>query len=426
MSPEDIPAGVSAVCESDAGGDLEAHWEAQWKLFVKLVRPYEADRSVYRTASSKQFSNIVVHPLLWRALVRPTGEAVATAVQGFLILGFIPLNDNVHKAPPDANEPVAFRLLKTLQRTETASEPSPKPRVSFDEGHVDDAASNERIRQLESEVRDLSKQLRFLRLRDRDAANTNTSACDSPTPPIPTILTNGKPIIASTGGNSAVCFQLNYLDPDVAPFVVSLADYGGRQLLPCQILERCFVVFIAAPHPAGSVSATLLCTTPGGGLRKYCRAVWLEYREPEAMGMLSHHAVNQLMGDIPLPSSTTAPDPSESAVENNAENEVDATEDDDQYSEFSVSASTAQHPPLTREMLEMLQLGRPLTCPAPPIRRVHSGNGSECSDQPQPTQTSQHPETISIITSALSEDASPPPQHDASPAVQQDHAASTQ
>eukprot|EP00742_Colponemidia_sp_Colp-10_P015582 GILJ01017797.1.p1 GENE.GILJ01017797.1~~GILJ01017797.1.p1 ORF type:complete len:653 (-),score=85.43 GILJ01017797.1:105-2063(-) len=187
---------------------------------------------------------------------------------------------------------------------------------------------------------------------------------------VPAIV-NKNQLVASVAGNAVVCLEVNYLDPDVAPFVVCVSSVGSRWLCPCSIVEHTYILFVAPAHRRGSVSVSLLCTTESGSLKRYTKAVWMEYQHDEGTtstqsaaiavgilhsavlvgsgGPLSRHAVNQLRAEVPLPSSVTLPDPSERSEATSGVGDYDDFNSDN----VSISASEPRLP-LTREALDRL------------------------------------------------------------------------
>ncbi|KAH9600651.1 hypothetical protein LSM04_009615 [Trypanosoma melophagium] len=228
---------------------------------------------------------------------------------------------------------------------------------------VDGEPAVTRIRNLEAEVRELTRQIRILK--SRELEQEVSTVCDvasqneSPQPHI--IVRPDRPFIASTNCHALVCLPVNYLDPDCAPYVVSLGAASGRMLLACTIVEHRYVIFVAPPQRHGSLAVVLLCTREGT-LRPYTRAVWLEYRAQDPPNTLTHHAVNQLLQEIPLPSSATAIDPNPSEMEQ-AKSES-AFEDDNTFCDTDTAVSTSDHGleteprlPLTKEMLQLIPNG---------------------------------------------------------------------
>ena len=70
-------------------------------------------------------------------------------------------------------------------------------------------------------------------------------------------------------GNTLVRVELNYLDPDHAPYYVvcdNLASCSG-QPLPCTILAGRVITFRAPAHPKGCVPLTIMCEQHCGSLR---------------------------------------------------------------------------------------------------------------------------------------------------------------
>ncbi|ESL09148.1 hypothetical protein TRSC58_03138 [Trypanosoma rangeli SC58] len=220
--------------------------------------------------------------------------------------------------------------------------------------------STTRIRNLEAEVKDLTRQIRLLKSResDREGSVMSDVGSQNETPQPHIIVCPERPFIASTNCHSLVCLPVNYLDPDCAPYVVSLGASTGRTLLACTIVEHRYVIFLAPPHRRGSLAVVLLCTRDGT-LRPYTRAVWLEYRAQDPPNTLTHHAVNQLLQEIPLPSSATVVEPNPSEVEQTKSES--AFEDDNTFCDTDTAVSTSDQGleleprlPLTKEMLQLI------------------------------------------------------------------------
>lgn len=289
------------------------------------------------------------------------------------------LMDQDHFSPLDRGSPAGS--LSATAGAQPLGHGSSSRMVSFHDPRKDIEPSD-KIRELELEVKELTRQLRLMKSREvsspshlaPSSATVPSSRTTSPlVPPTPAII-NNRPYVASSTGNTPVCLQLNYLEPDLAPYCVSIAGLFGRQILPCTIVNHRYILFIAPAHPGGSVSVTVLCTV-GNSLRKYCKSTWLEYKD---LGQtLSHHAVNQLVSDIPLPCSNTAPDPSEAGVNTEGKSEADGLEDVETATaasnDNSLITPADDHPPLTREMLDMLSQPRVAFA-------VTSANGGEQLD----------------------------------------------
>ena len=338
LTEGDIDGGIGLTDESLT--DPERFWEDQWSKFEPYIRPFEADRSAYRQYPRPLI--ITCRTPLWLRLTKNNG--LRRAVDGMMLLGFIPTDLKMLEGEldPTQQETVRFHMVDQARAGQ---------RVSFDDPPEVEPA--EKVRELEYEVRELTKQLRLLR--SRDSGHKDSQSPSPLLPPVPQVVTT-KPYLASISGNTPVCLQLNYLDPDVAPYFVSLATLTGRQILPCTVVNHRYILFIAPAHPGGSVACSVLCTGSTGALRKYAKSIWLEYKD---LGQtLSHHAVNQLVSDIPLPSTLSAPDPSEVGMNTEGKSEGDALEDVETSTALSndnISLSVGdEHPPLTREMLDML------------------------------------------------------------------------
>eukprot|EP01063_Lacrimia_lanifica_P012546 TRINITY_DN1921_c0_g2_i1.p1 TRINITY_DN1921_c0_g2~~TRINITY_DN1921_c0_g2_i1.p1 ORF type:complete len:874 (+),score=269.07 TRINITY_DN1921_c0_g2_i1:58-2622(+) len=127
---------------------------------------------------------------------------------------------------------------------------------------------------LREQVRELTRQVRMLR-----AASLAAPAQARPTAPF--IIKRN--YIAPVSGNYPVRLQVNFLDPDLAPYRVaiqlrSLMKGSGWHSPPCSVLDHQYVVFLAPPNPPGSYPVTLFGTTDTGQLKKYCPSTWLEYQ----------------------------------------------------------------------------------------------------------------------------------------------------
>jgi hypothetical protein len=305
-------------------------WDALWPAMERFVRPFEADRQQYRNPSRYGRTSVIdVHRVLFRGLVESSGST-RRVLDGFAHLGLIPIEPFVESE----SEPVRFRIAGI--RGTGAS------RVIFE----DEGAPIERIRELEEEVRDMSRLLRQLQ--------GSRSTQSSPMPPQPKRIVSVKPSVVAPAAHTSVRVGVSFLDPDLSPYSVSL----DNAVVPCAVVEHRFLVFNAPPHAVGSVPLLINCTT-SKGQRRYCRGTWLEYgtlkNGVNAGSALTRHAINQLPRDIPLPSSTTAPDPSETAksVTEGAKSEWDDTTETETDDGTTVST---ERMPLTREMLEKLQL----------------------------------------------------------------------
>jgi hypothetical protein len=344
--------------------------ELLWQQLESHVVPFELDRHAYRSTKYHRPVLITMNPNVWRRVVR--SSSIGQALDIMLMLGFVPVaSEDIVQWAAAADENVDGIKFQCLHQDPTpAASPSVAPRQVTFEDPPEESPSHARVRELESEVRELTRQLRLLK--SREAVEEPESA----TPPVPCIIS--KSLVASTNG-SLVCLRVSYLDPDGAPYVVSLSAHTGRLLVPCTVVEHRFVLFVAPPHPRGSLAITLLCTVEGV-LRRYTRSVWLEYRPYHETkgGALSHHAVNQLIQEIPLPSSATLAEPSEvtefksEAASTFDDNETDATSDN------GSTAGTECHLPLTKEMLEMM--GANSSLPVPVAGRRDVGPHSEWSE----------------------------------------------
>ena len=376
---EDANAG-QAVVPGELLGE-PADWESeqwldqQWQLMKGLVVPYETARPTYRQRYQRPVI-VSMAPVLWRALV--SKSSVSRALDLLLLLGFVPLNGNDDDVQlwSDERRQDGIRLRLVLH------EPNTK-QVSFDEG----VAPAERVKDLEQEVKELTKQLRIFKSREASTVSESPEL----TAPTPHIMLMGKGLMASTAGGSLVCIPVNYLDPDFVPYVVGLSGHGISRLIPCTIVDHRFIVFVAPPANRGSFALTLLCTV-GTTLKRYAKSVWLEYKSSEAFSVLSHHAVNQLVHDIALPSSATLGDPSD-GPEFKSEAASCVDDQDDAVSECSAGTSAVVEPhlPLTREMLDMIPGGfhqGPGGVSRAPGSIRRSGANSECSE---PTIASSMP-----------------------------------
>ena len=359
ISDEDLPLEISG--EKSEPYDLDE----QWKLFAPFVHPFESDRSVYKTAKYTKPVFVDFHPALWRRLVKST--AVRLALDFVMELGFVPASDDDVEAWLDPTRRTSVRFRYVIHEVGTKQ-------VTFDASVVSENVGPERVRQLEAEVKELTRQLRYFR--QSEAA---------PGPIVNPSIVNSKPVTASISGGSLISLQFNILDADSSPFVVSIGALTGRMLMPCTIFDHKYIMFAAPQHPRGSVAVTVLCTSLNGNLRRYAKSVWMEYRSLESATQLSHHAVNQLLHDLPLPSSTTGLDPSENA-ENKSEAMSMVDDNEDTVSDnLSVAAGQPEpHLPLTREMLDML-VGRipPVYATLVPPSGSRRLGTSECSETMQ-------------------------------------------
>eukprot|EP00760_Papus_ankaliazontas_P022975 PhM_4_TR19099/c0_g1_i1/m.29895 len=381
-------------------------WNQFWRLASDFIYPYEVEREMYDIEPTH---NPVLHPLLF---YRMCGElSYPYVANGFAKLGFTIATAPSITYNADTAEVVALRRerhnratssLGSISTNSTALSGSTAATrsVSFEhplqqpsaQGHnaqgqpspttsqigADDvtscggeecstptpdmsmSGSITRERDLEQQVRDLSRQLRQLRSTSSRATPAPSEQQQPTSPKDPHIILTS-PLVASTLGGSVVPLQISALDPDCMPYCISLSMNTERRIVPCTIVDHVYVVFVAPPHPAGSVSVALMCG-PGPLLRRYCRSVWLEYRDisdgvaptttlpapqvvtptltspPQPVATLTHHQVNQIsaFSHIQRPVQSV-PDTSE-APESNFTSEVgDVDGDPQEYPHSSCS-----------------------------------------------------------------------------------------
>ena len=116
--------------------------------------------------------------------------------------------------------------------------------------------------------------------------------------------------VANIAGNTPVCLQISYLDPDYAPYYVKIKYSTGAEIFECTVINYEYLLFVAPPYSTlGSVAVTVLCTN-STKLKKYCKSIWLIYKR--LFKSLTHHMINQIVMDIPLLSTNSGIDPCES------------------------------------------------------------------------------------------------------------------
>eukprot|EP01059_Diplonema_ambulator_P031648 TRINITY_DN5877_c0_g1_i1.p1 TRINITY_DN5877_c0_g1~~TRINITY_DN5877_c0_g1_i1.p1 ORF type:complete len:629 (+),score=163.02 TRINITY_DN5877_c0_g1_i1:37-1923(+) len=300
-------------------------WIVKWQLLSEYIRPYEPDWRSYTDKSKYDGkATLEVHP----HLSKHGGQIKMT--EGFLKLGFVKLSDaGTHfvldhwqarerlerlkqekkrkqgilgtsskrekqhvtwhipkEEPPPAwwnpdNSEVAS-LLSVSVSGEGASfcgtSTSGDGDMSEPAGGGTSASvpsDSEVAEFLKFQVRELTRQVRMLRA---------ASLSNEPATPVTPFIMKGKHV-APTSGNYPVRLQLNYLDPDSAPYRVaiqlkSLNGYGWYSP-PCSVIDHQYVVFLAPPNPPGSYPVTLCGTTETGQLKKYCQSTWLEYKSDD-------------------------------------------------------------------------------------------------------------------------------------------------
>jgi hypothetical protein len=255
----------------------------------------------------------------------------------------------------DTSLPLAPSTSSTMPASASAS--TNAPRVLFE----DEGSPIDRIRELEAEVRELSRQLRTFQA-DRRSSQTN-----SPTSQV--VINNCRPGIVAAGVATTVRVTVSALDADFAPYSIKI----GRSIVPCVVTDRRVLSFVTPMLPSGSTPLQVMCTTAQGSVRRYGRAVWIESKPlrgsalavassaghvPEGMAhrqpeRLTRHAVNQLAPEVPLPSGSTMRDPSETGRTSMVESTAAKSEYDDTTDTESNTAVSEVRVPLTREMLDM-------------------------------------------------------------------------
>ncbi|CBH11555.1 hypothetical protein, conserved [Trypanosoma brucei gambiense DAL972] len=247
---------------------------------------------------------------------------------------------------------------------------------------------------LEAQVKELKRQVRFLKLQ-KSGAHDGVAIWDGSLASLPTSPTrvapsstsqqlstqephitihHDVPLVASTSCQTPVWLSVSYLDPDCAPYVVSLGTGSSRTLLACATAEQRFVFFVAPPCCRGRRPVDLLCTRDGT-LHRYAGPVWLDYRAQDPPNTLTHHAVNQLLQDIPLPTSTVSVDAANLSEAELAKSES-VFDDDNTGCDTDTAATVSElgfesepRLPLTKEMLRFIQNGA-LSSSIPRRRRV--------------------------------------------------------
>eukprot|EP00668_Euglena_longa_P034942 GGOE01044863.1.p1 GENE.GGOE01044863.1~~GGOE01044863.1.p1 ORF type:complete len:631 (-),score=119.59 GGOE01044863.1:223-2115(-) len=131
---------------------------------------------------------------------------------------------------------------------------------------VSEGSSYQDIRDLETQVLELTNQLRSLQTQ-------SMSPMTAPHVPPPYIVMDSTTLMSSTRGGTIVTLTLTYLDPDHAPYTVLCDD----MLVPCVVTDQRFITFITHARERGCVPVKVLCGNP---CRQYCRSVWLEYKTP--------------------------------------------------------------------------------------------------------------------------------------------------
>jgi len=250
--------------------------------------------------------------------------------------------------------------LDTQSQTTSASAP---PRVLFE----DEGSPIDRIRELEAEVRELSRMLRVVQHDRQRGSQTNS-------PTNQHIVSNCRPSTVPAGIPTTVRVTVSGLEPDFAPFSIKV----GRSIVPCIVTDRRVLSFVTPMLPPGSTPLQVMCTTAQGSVRRYGRAVWIESKplRGSAIGSLTaqtmaaaaaagdtaafveprltRHAVNQLAPEVPLPSGSTLRDPSETGRTSVVDSTVGKSEYDDNTTDTESNAGLGEaRVPLTREMLDM-------------------------------------------------------------------------
>eukprot|EP00667_Euglena_gracilis_P005881 EG_transcript_5921 len=162
---------------------------------------------------------------------------------------------------------------------------------------VSEGSSYQDLRDLETQVLELTNQLRCLQ--------TQTPVATTPHQLPPYIVMDSHALMSSTRGGTIVTLTLTYLDPDRAPYTVLCDD----MLVPCVVTDQRFITFITHARDRGCVPVKVLCGTP---CRQYCRSVWLEYKTPAELEAQNIGCVF-VGGDGAAAASQPPPTPSSSA-----------------------------------------------------------------------------------------------------------------
>nr|CCC90794.1 conserved hypothetical protein [Trypanosoma congolense IL3000] len=239
--------------------------------------------------------------------------------------------------------------------------------------------SHPQLPHLEAHMKELRRHVQFFKLDELSSSNRSDPTDHVPSsqpqlsPVLRTLLPlqhrlqeprtidhHGFPLAASTRYQTPLWLSVSHLDPDCAPYVISLGTGSGRTLLACTIVEHRFVFFVAPPRRCGLRPVALLCTRDGN-LRPYAGPVWLEHRAHDPPNTLTHHAVNQLLQDIPLPTSAISVDAANLSEAEAAKSES-CFDDDNTGCETDTAATGSElgfesepHLPLTKEMLRFIQ-----------------------------------------------------------------------
>jgi hypothetical protein len=238
--------------------------------------------------------------------------------------------------------------VDTQSQTTSASAP---PRVLFE----DEGSPIDRIRELEAEVRELSRMLRVVQ-HDRQRGSQTNSPTNTQQ-----IIVSCRPSTVAAAVPTTVRVIVSALEADFAPYSIKV----GRSIVPCIVSDRRTLSFVTPTLPPGSTPLQVMCTTAEGSVRRYGRAVWIESKPQRGMsltaqaiaaaavsetagageGRLTRHAVNQLAPDVPLPSGSTLRDPSETGRTSVIESTVGKSEyDETSDTESNTALSEARVP----------------------------------------------------------------------------------
>eukprot|EP01060_Flectonema_neradi_P028634 TRINITY_DN3852_c0_g2_i1.p1 TRINITY_DN3852_c0_g2~~TRINITY_DN3852_c0_g2_i1.p1 ORF type:complete len:635 (+),score=93.08 TRINITY_DN3852_c0_g2_i1:57-1961(+) len=300
-------------------------WIVKWQTLSGFVHPYEWDWRAYtdtRRYPGPAPVTLEVHPYLGKH-----GNRIKMQ-EGLLKLGFIPqseckfvldqvqaqerldlLRDRRQRMmlakkrkekqhvtwhiPSEASVSVTHDDESLLSVSAEGASYCGTSTASGGDGDASELASDT-AELLKEQVRELTLQVRMLR-----AASLATPI----TKPVKPVIVN-RNYCSPTTGNYPVRLQVNFLNPDAAPFRVAIQlssiKGSGWGSPPCSVLDHQYVVFLAPPNPPGSYPVTLFGTTSTGELKKYCPSTWLEYRVIED---------TESQSDSAIPRSSSIPSP---------------------------------------------------------------------------------------------------------------------
>ena len=279
-------------------------WIVKWQTLSGFVYPYEWDWRAY--SDNRRYSEpgpvtLEVHPYLGKH-----GHRIKMQ-EGLLKLGFIPQSECMFVLDATQAQEKLDLLRDRRQRMLLAKKRKEKQHVTWhipSEASVSVTHDDESLLSVSAEgasycgtstasggdgdaselasdtAEILKEQVRELTLQVRMLRAASLAATPVSKPVIPGIVDRG--YCAPTAGNYPVRLQVNFLNPDAAPFRVAIQltskKGSGWGSPPCSVLDHQYVVFLAPPNPPGSYPVTLFGTTATGELKKYCPSTWLEYR----------------------------------------------------------------------------------------------------------------------------------------------------